>query len=58
MEDHEARKALYERFLVSQRAVRKDPWAERAAGFGANEFMPLAVVAPLEAPVDLPVAAE
>jgi nitrite reductase (NADH) large subunit len=58
MEDHEARKALYERFHVSQRAVRKDPWAERAAGFGANEFMPLAVVAPLEAPVDLPVAAE
>jgi len=58
MEDHEAREALYERFLVSQRAVRKDPWAERAAGFGAKEFTPLAVVAPIEAPVEMPVAAE
>ena len=58
MEDHEARKALYERFLVSQRAVRKDPWAERAAGFGAKEFTPLAVVAPIEAAVELAVAAE
>jgi nitrite reductase (NADH) large subunit len=58
MEDHEARKGLYERFLVSQRAVRKDPWAERAAGFGASEFTPLAVVAPIEAPVEMPVAAE
>ncbi|MBL1257664.1 nitrite reductase large subunit NirB [Methylocystis sp. Sn-Cys] len=47
MEDHVARKALYERFLVSQRAVRKDPWAERAAGFNAQEFAPLAIVAPI-----------
>lgn len=47
MEDHLARKALYERFLVSQRAVRKDPWAERAAGFNAQEFAPLAIVAPI-----------
>ncbi|WP_036279269.1 nitrite reductase large subunit NirB [Methylocystis sp. ATCC 49242] len=47
MEDHDARKALYERFLVSQRAVRKDPWAERAAGFGSQEFTPLAIVAPI-----------
>ena len=58
MEDHEARKALYERFLVSQRAVRKDPWAERAAGFGSKEFTPLAVVAPIDAPIEMPVAAE
>ncbi len=47
MEDDAGRKALYERFLVSQRAVRKDPWAERAAGFGSQEFMPLAIVAPI-----------
>lgn len=47
MEDHVARKALYERFLVSQRAVRKDPWAERAAGFSSQEFAPLAIVAPI-----------
>jgi nitrite reductase (NADH) large subunit len=49
MEDHEARRALYERFLISQRAVRRDPWAERAAGFGAQEFTPLAVVMPIAA---------
>ena len=49
MEDHAARTALYERFLVSQRAVRKDPWAERAAGFGAKEFTPLAIVMPIAA---------
>jgi nitrite reductase (NADH) large subunit len=58
MEDHEARKGLYERFLISQRAVRKDPWAERVAGFGANEFLPLAVVASIGAPVEMPAAAE
>ena len=47
MEDHAARKALFDRFLVSQHAVRKDPWAERVAGFGAQEFSPLAIVAPI-----------
>jgi nitrite reductase (NADH) large subunit len=49
MEDHGSRNALYERFLVSQRAARKDPWAERAAGFGAKEFTPLAIVTPVAA---------
>jgi nitrite reductase (NADH) large subunit len=49
MDDAAARKALVERFLVSQRAVRKDPWAERAAGFGSQEFTPLAVVMPVAA---------
>ncbi len=49
MDDPPARKALYQRFLISQRAVRKDPWAERAAGFGAQEFTPLAVVMPIAA---------
>jgi len=42
MDDHEGRRSLYERFLISQRAVRKDPWAERAAGRELHEFMPLA----------------
>jgi nitrite reductase (NADH) large subunit len=41
MDDHAGRKALYERFLLSQRAVRKDPWAERAAGRELREFKPL-----------------
>jgi nitrite reductase (NADH) large subunit len=49
MEDHEARRALYERFLVSQRFVHIDPWAERAAGFHAQEFAPLAIVMPVAA---------
>ncbi|MEW6122263.1 MAG: nitrite reductase large subunit NirB [Pseudomonadota bacterium] len=42
MEDLDARRALYERFLVSQRAVHRDPWAERVAGRELHEFMPLA----------------
>jgi nitrite reductase (NADH) large subunit len=42
MDDHEGRKALVARFEKSQRAVRRDPWAERAAGRELHEFMPLA----------------
>ena len=36
MEDHENRRALLARFERSQRAARKDPWAERAAGRDAR----------------------
>jgi nitrite reductase (NADH) large subunit len=36
--------------------VRKDPWAERAAGRELHEFMPLAILEPIR-PV-MPVAAE
>jgi nitrite reductase (NADH) large subunit len=42
MDDHEGRRALVQRFETSQRAVRRDPWAERAAGRELHEFMPLA----------------
>lgn len=49
MDDHAARHALYDRFLVSQRFVHMDPWAERAAGFHAQEFAPLAIVMPVAA---------
>jgi nitrite reductase [NAD(P)H] large subunit len=49
MDDHEGRKALLERFRKSQLAVRRDPWAERAAGRELNEFTPLAVLAPIVA---------
>ena len=49
MDDHDGRRALLARFLKSQLAVRKDPWAERAAGRELNEFMPLAVLAPIRA---------
>ena len=49
MDDHDGRKALLERFKKSQLAVRRDPWAERAAGRELHEFMPLAVLAPVPA---------
>ncbi|MEW6452728.1 MAG: nitrite reductase large subunit NirB [Pseudomonadota bacterium] len=49
MEDHEGRKALLERFRKSQLAVRRDPWAERAAGRELHEFTPLAALTPITA---------
>jgi nitrite reductase (NADH) large subunit len=42
MDDHEGRRTLVKRFEESQRAVRRDPWAERAAGRELHEFMLLA----------------
>ncbi len=36
------RKALYERFVVSQQFSQVDPWAERVAGMAAHEFKVLA----------------
>ena len=39
--DPETRRALYDRFVVSQRSARIDPWAERVAGRHAEEFTPL-----------------
>ncbi len=53
MDDHEGRRALFDRFQQSQRAVRRDPWAERAAGRELHEFMPLA-----ELNLIMPTAAE
>ena len=45
MDDRDNRRALVQRFKKSQRAVQRDPWAERAAGRELREFMPLAVLA-------------
>ncbi|MBI5940859.1 MAG: NAD(P)/FAD-dependent oxidoreductase [Caulobacterales bacterium] len=39
--DPETRRALYDRFVISQRSARIDPWAERVAGRHAEEFTPL-----------------
>ncbi len=39
--DPDNRRALYDRFVVSQRSARIDPWAERVAGRHAEEFTPL-----------------
>jgi nitrite reductase (NADH) large subunit len=43
-DDHDGRRALLQRFVKSQRAVQKDPWAERAAGRELNEFTPLSTL--------------
>ena len=46
VEDDEKRKALYERFELSQKALQEDPWADRATGVkDAHEFTPLKIVA-------------
>jgi nitrite reductase (NADH) large subunit len=42
MEDGERRKALYDRFVLSQQFAQIDPWAERARGKDAHEFAPVA----------------
>jgi len=39
--DPEIRKALYDRFVFSQRFARIDPWAERVAGRHNEEFTPM-----------------
>ncbi len=41
VDDPLARKQFAERFLASQEFAQIDPWAERAAGKDAHEFMPL-----------------
>ncbi|MDB5569999.1 MAG: nitrite reductase large subunit [Hyphomicrobiales bacterium] len=41
MDDMPRRKALYQRFVVSQATAQTDPWAERVAGKEAHEFNPL-----------------
>ena len=42
VEDGARRRALYERFLESQRVAQTDPWQERAEGRDRHEFSPLA----------------
>jgi nitrite reductase (NADH) large subunit len=42
LEDKERRKALFDRFVVSQKSVQRDPWADRVAGKDAHEFVALA----------------
>jgi nitrite reductase (NADH) large subunit len=39
--DPDQRKALYDRFVFSQRFARIDPWAERVAGRHNDEFTPM-----------------
>lgn len=42
VDDLEKRRALYVRFVISQRTAQVDPWAERVTGRDAHEFRPMA----------------
>lgn len=41
IEDSEQRRALFERFRLSQRSAQIDPWAQRVAGRDHDEFNPM-----------------
>ncbi|VAW83271.1 Nitrite reductase [NAD(P)H] large subunit [hydrothermal vent metagenome] len=44
-DDEQERKALHERFIISQQYSQKDPWAERASeGVEAYEYTPIKVI--------------
>jgi nitrite reductase (NADH) large subunit len=45
VDDAANRKALAERFLVSQKPAQVDPWKARAEGEASHEFTPLAEIA-------------
>ena len=49
VDDAEHRRALADRFRLSQTVYQKDPWAERAQGAEAQEFAPLADIPMLRA---------
>jgi nitrite reductase (NADH) large subunit len=42
VDDLDKRRALFDRFVISQRNAQVDPWAERVAGHEAHEFRPMA----------------
>jgi len=42
VENLDRRRALYDRFVASQRLAQRDPWSERVAGKDAHEFAPIA----------------
>ncbi len=44
LDDKERRKALYDRFVLSQRHAQTDPWAERVAGKEAHEFKAMSII--------------
>ncbi|MCG8098470.1 MAG: nitrite reductase large subunit, partial [Candidatus Thiodiazotropha taylori] len=43
VEDKVGRKALYERFTLSQQYAQVDPWTARAEGAETHEFTPLSI---------------
>lgn len=44
MEDHDKRRAYYDRFVFSQKFAQVDPWSERVSGKDKHEFKPMATV--------------
>jgi len=46
MDDAEARKAYYDKFVFSQKFFQIDPWAERVAGKEVHHFNPIEIVQP------------
>ncbi|MEO1694571.1 MAG: nitrite reductase large subunit, partial [Pseudomonadota bacterium] len=49
VDDLDARKALFDRFVFSQKFAQTDPWEARVKGKHAHEFAPMAEIATLEA---------
>lgn len=49
LESPEKRKALFDRFVFSQKFSQIDPWEERTRGFEAHQFAPLADVTRMQA---------
>jgi nitrite reductase (NADH) large subunit len=45
VEDEASRKALAERFAVSQKPAQVDPWKERTEGEKVREFQPINLAA-------------
>ncbi len=44
MDDHDKRKAFFERFVFSQKFAQVDPWSERVSGVDKHEFKPMATL--------------
>jgi nitrite reductase (NADH) large subunit len=42
VDDRDKRRALFDRFVASQKRAQHDPWRERVAGKDAHEFAPIA----------------
>ncbi|MCL6705415.1 nitrite reductase large subunit NirB [Pseudomonas sp. R2.Fl] len=44
MEDHDKRRAYFDRFVFSQKFAQVDPWSERVSGKDKHEFNPMATI--------------
>ncbi len=44
IDDHDKRKAYFERFVLSQKFAQVDPWRERVEGKDQHEFVPLSTL--------------